>query len=266
MADAPRMTETDTPVHVSEALPSWMRTPARLLSEEEMAVHERELRRESRRDRLLNSPIRHELAQDGEMSDEERILNDRMSEDVHAFRVVREWVRRWTGEAASVTRPILIISGPTGSGKTLSAAWAIAEVGGRYVRFPEVIQDHRAFSRKESMVAQERQRDEWRSKYGIRGFVVLDELGIEEEEDRDDARSALNEFFNVRQRWDQRTLVLTNKTNAELLERFQTGQYGVRTRSRINRLLITAERNEDQLSVDLKSGDMRRSSKRGGDR
>lgn len=262
MADAPRMTETDTPVHVSEALPSWMRNPPRLLSEEELAVHERELRRESRRDRLSNSPIRHELGE----GDESRILCDRMSEDVHAFRVVREWVRRWTGEAASVTRPILIISGPTGSGKTLSAAWAIAEVGGRYVRFPEVIQDHRAFGRKESMVAQERQRDEWRSKYGIRGFVVLDELGIEEEEDRDDARSALNEFFNVRQRWDQRTLVLTNKSNAELLERFQTGQYDVRTRSRINRLLITAERNEDQLSVDLKSGDMRRSSKRGGDR
>ena len=261
MSDDHRMTERDTPVPVSDLLPPWMRAPAHLLTEEEILATERELRRESRRDRLLGSPIVHELGVDLDgVTDIERILNDKMDERVHAFRLVREWVRRWTGPAASVTRPILILSGPTGSGKTLAAAWAIAEVGGRYVRFPEVIQDHRAFARKETMGAQERQREEWRAKYGLRGFLVLDELGIEEEGDREDARAALTELFNVRQKWDQRTLVLTNKSNAELLERFATGQYDGRTRSRITRLLITAEKNEDQLSVDLKSDDLRRRS------
>lgn len=256
MSDDHRMTERDTPVPVADLLPPWMRAPAHLLTEDEILATERELRRESRRERLSVSPIRHELGE----GDEARILRDQMDERVHAFRLVREWVRRWTGPAASVTRPILMLSGPTGSGKTLAAAWAIAEVGGRYVRFPEVIQDHRAFARKETMGAQERQREEWRAKYGLRGFLVLDELGIEEEGDREDARAALTELFNVRQKWDQRTLVLTNKSNAELLERFATGQYDGRTRSRITRLLITAEKNEDQLSVDLKSDDLRRRS------
>ena len=140
----------------------------------------------------------------------------------------------------------------------MAAAWAISEVGGRYVRFPEVIQDHRSFARKSGMAEQEHQRIEWRRKYGGNVFVILDELGIEGEQDRDDARMALHEFFELRQKWTQRTLVLTNKSAAELRGRFASGQYDPRTRSRLGRLLVTATEDPEAIALDLGGRDMRR--------
>lgn len=227
--------------------------PSALLTEAEAAAFDRGLKSEARRERLMTSPIRDSLAE----GDAARILGDKLQKTL-ALVGVQKWVKGWTGKAASITRPWLIVAGPTGTGKTIAAGWVIAEVGGRYVRFPDLVQDHRSFSRKGSMREHEIQRAEFRAKYGFTGLLVLDELGIEGESDRDAARDALHELVEMRQRWAHRTLVLTNKMRADLEERFTTGQYDPRTRSRLERLLVTDRDGTPLLAYDIKGADMRR--------
>lgn len=239
--------------HLKDALDAIVANPPRLLSEAEVLAFERSLKFESRRERLMASPIRDSLGE----GDEARILRDRC-EPTKALRAVQHWVGKWTGDAASVTRPWLILAGPTGVGKTMAAAWAIAEVGARYVRFPDLIQDWRSHRRLESMEGHERQRNAFRVKYGFPGFMVLDELGIEGPGDLDEARTALHEFAEIRQRWAHRTLVLTNKSATELAERFKSGQYDARTLSRIERLLVTDREGNPMLALELGGTDMRR--------
>lgn len=232
-----------------------LKRPSALLSEEEAAAFDRRLRVTERRERLMGSPIQDSLAE----GDSRCILEDRL-ERTHALAAVAKWVGGWSGQARAVTRPWLIVAGPTGTGKTIAAGWAIAEVGGRYVRFPDLMQDHRSFARRASLREQEVQRGEFRSKYGFAGLLILDELGIEGEgeEERSAARLALHELVEMRQRWTHRTLVLTNKPSHELAERFETGQYDARTRSRLERLLVCDRAGTPLLAFDVKGEDMRR--------
>lgn len=254
--------DTKMPEHVSEPVAVWLRKPAHLLTDEEAAAFDRGLKLEARRDRLMSSPILDSLGEDDGVPDEVRILRDQCVPTL-ALRAVQKWVGMWTGPAAPVTRPVLILAGPTGVGKTMAAGWCVSEVGARYVRFPELIQDHRAFARREGMDDMERQRATFRRKYGGQMFVILDEVGIEKESEREDAREALHYFFEIRQKWSQRTLVLTNKSNAELVERFRTDVYDKRTLDRLKRLLVTTEHDPDLLAVDLKGESMRRAHKKG---
>lgn len=236
--------------------------PKSLMTEEQLRKRERELALEQRRDRLFSSPIRESLGVDDQgVTDETRILRDRLAPTL-PLRAVQKWVNGWSNpHTQSVTKPWLIMAGGTGTGKTVAAGWAIAEVGARYVRFPEAIQDFRALTRKSSLTELDAMRLELRRKYGVAGFLVLDEIGIEETKDADDARIALGEIAELRQRWHQRTLGLTNKSAAEIRERFRTGVYDQRTLSRIQRLLVSGD------VVDLAGRDLRvPSSKRGGDR
>lgn len=236
-----------------DAIDAIVARPPRLLTEEEAQAFDRSLKAESRRERLMSSPIRDSLGE----GDEHRILRDKC-EPTKALRAVQAWVSKWAGDAASVTRPWLIMAGPTGVGKTMAAAWAIAEVGARYVRFPDLIQDWRSHKRLESMEGHEKQRNAFRSKYGFAGFVILDELGIETPGEADEARTALHEFAEIRQRWGHRTLVLTNKSAVELADRFKSGQYDQRTLSRIERLLVTGRDGKPMLALELGGNDMRR--------
>lgn len=238
---------------LKEALEAIVARPPKLLTEEEAAAFDRSLKAESRRERLMSSPIRDSLGE----GDEARILRDKC-EPTKALRAVQAWVGKWAGDAAQVTRPWLILAGPTGVGKTVAAAWAIAEVGARYVRFPDLIQDWRSHRRLESMDGHEKQRNAFRSKYGFAGFLILDEIGIEGPGEVDDARTALHEFAEIRQRWAHRTLGLTNKSAVELAQRFESGQYDQRTLSRIERLLVTGRDGKPMLALELGGTDMRR--------
>lgn len=238
---------------IKDAIDAIVQRPPRLLTEAEAEAFDRSIKLESRRERLMTSPIRDSLGE----GDEQRILRDKCK-PTKALRAVQAWVGKWTGKEASITRPWLILAGPTGVGKTVAAAWAIAEVGARYVRFPDLIQDWRSHRRLESMTHHEKQRDAFRAKYGLQGFMILDELGIEGPNDVDDARVALHEFAEIRQRWAHRTLILTNKGAHELAGRFASGQYDQRTLSRIERLLVTGRDGQPMLALELGGSDMRR--------
>ena len=242
---------------IEDDIRAILAAPQAVMTEAEIRLAERATRTEARRERLTSSPIVDHLGHHDGVSDVSRILRDTVQPTL-AMRAVMRWTSMWTNPVtAPVARPWLILAGPTGAGKTMAAAWAVAEVGARYVRFPELVQDHRAFGRRSSMAEQESARVEWRRKYGGNLFVILDELGIEGEADREEARAAFHEFVEVRQRWTQRTLVLTNKNNQELLARFASGQYDPRTRSRLQRLLVTATDDPNLLALDLGGEDLR---------
>lgn len=231
-----------------------IRRPPHLLTEDEAKTFDRSVRSSERRERLIGSPIMDCLGE----GDARRVLEDRIH-STHALAVVKKWVTGWTGEARSVVRPWLILAGPTGVGKTIAAAWALAEVGGRYVRWPDVIADHRALGRRGSLREQEATRHELRARYGGAWLLILDELGIEGEsdEERIAARTALHELVEMRQRWTHRTLVITNKSSGELAERFASGIYDPRTRSRLDRLLVLDREGAPLIAVDVKGDDLR---------
>lgn len=231
-----------------------IRRPAHLLTEAEAREFDRGIKLSERRERLERSPIQDSLAE----GDTKRVLEDRIHR-TNALAVVQRWVGGWSGQASTVVRPWLIVAGNTGVGKTLAAAWAIAEVGGRYVRWPELMQDMRALGRRGSLREQEATRHELRAKYGCAGLLIVDELGIEGEtdEERVNARAALHELVEMRQRWTHRTMVLTNKPSAELAERFEAGLYDPRTRSRLERLLVCDRDGTPMLGVDVKGDDLR---------
>jgi len=266
---AARAKQRDVPCGLeplSRVIPDWLdHLKPQVLDEAELQARERSLRLEARRERLMTSPIRESLSSSPEtpgsartVTDEWRILHDRC-EHTMALEAVQRWVHKWASvHTASITRPALIIAGPTGIGKTMAAAWAVAEVGARYVRFPELIEDHRAFQRKAGIRELETERHAFNAKFVRPGFVILDELGIEGDRDRDGAKEALAYFVEKRQMWHQRTLVLTNKSNAELLARFESGQYDQRTLDRLRRLLITAVEDDSRIALDLKGDSMRR--------
>lgn len=267
MARAEQREQRGDPERIGVAIPEWLANLKPLvLDEAELQARERDLHREARRERLMNSPIRESLSASQDengrvVTDESLILHDRC-EPTMALEAVRRWVGKWSNvHSASVTRPVLILAGPPGIGKSVAAAWAVAEVGARYVRFPELIEDHRAFQRKAGIRELEHERDMFATKYVRPGFVVLDELGIEGERDAEAAKEALAYFVEKRQLWHQRTLMLTNKSNAELLARFETGQYDQRTLDRLRRLLITADVDENRIALDLKGRSMRRSAR-----
>lgn len=247
----------DDPKHISDAIERFIANPPKLLTEAEARAAQRALHVESRRDRLMSSPIVESLGESDGVTDVQRILRETYSPTL-AMRAVQRWVGMWTDPVTrAVARPVLILAGPTGVGKTVAAAWCVAEVGARYVRFPELVHDYRAFSRKNGIDELERTRNEFRRKYGGQVFVILDELGIEKEADRGDACEALHMFVEIRQTWSQRTLILTNKNNAELRDRFASGQYDPRTLDRLRRLLVTATDNPELLALDLGGKSMR---------
>lgn len=193
-------------------------------TEEELARHQLELDRETRRDRIRSSGIARHLA-DGD----ERLILDGTATSTEALVLVRRWVRDYEKNAAG---PWLWIGGPVGVGKTLAAAHAIAAWGGRYVSFLDVMRMH-----------QDRERHmrgavgAW-DRLGGQHLVVIDEVGLEEDSQAGRARLALHEFVEQRRKRATPTIALTNKSGAVIRARFASDHYDKRTASRLGQVLF----------------------------
>lgn len=115
-------------------------------------------------------------------------------------------ILRWTATPAAP--PFLAVVGERGLGKTVAAAWWVADRDGRYVKARELARLYRAQWGDDH----ERWRGYLRSK-----CLVVDEVGTEDERDRETTRAMLEELIDERQ--SRRTLLLGNITGKQWADR-----------------------------------------------
>ncbi|UJR81470.1 ATP-binding protein [Sandaracinus amylolyticus] len=211
-------------------------------SDEDIHRMEVRLRRQERNERLLASGV----AEPGPLRDEDRrmLLDETFDPNKHAMRVVRGWLARAT-DTVTPDRNMLVLCGERGTGKTLAAAWAIAQMGGRYVTLEEYLRDYARWQR-------DRSREDGGkaelSRYDASGLLVIDELrGDLSRDDLDDwlaklERPAWHRIVDRRQsRRRQLTIALTNAKKGEVeppsgfLGALVDGTYDGRTYDRMRR-------------------------------
>ncbi len=132
-----------------------------------------------------------------------------------AMAAVRAWV------ASDAPRPVLVLAGGTGTGKTVAAAWALSRLGGEYVRSVDLArrsEPYRGEAEPLNVAAHE--------------LLVLDDLGTETRSAAGalDRRfmPALYDIVDQRQgvmrrgtRWiPRRTLITTNLTKKQFVEAY----------------------------------------------
>lgn len=170
------------------------------VSDEELAAYEARVARDSRRENLRTSRVKHVLSADAV----QRIVEG-TADDTAALRLVQRWVASATEAHSKGRAPevrVLVMLGERGVGKTVAAAWALARQGGRYATAPELVQsystpyapDRAPYLRARSV-----------------GLLVLDELPTV---GSPELRAMLHDLIDRRQR-GQLTLVLGNGTPAE---------------------------------------------------
>jgi DNA replication protein DnaC len=133
-------------------------------------------------------------------SADELALLDGALKDTKTLGFVRSWL---TG-----TKPWLTLCGSVGRGKTMAAAWALLERGGRYVTAREI---ERVFAARygDELDLQE--------KLLSVGLLVIDDVG--RERDAEGMSSALLEVIDQRRK-GQRTIAITNLDKSAFLERY----------------------------------------------
>ena len=151
---------------------------------------------------------------------------------------------------------MLWMGGPCGIGKTVAAGECVADCGARYVSFQQLIRD--TTQRERGIV--KGAGEIWHRRYAAQCLVVLDEVGLEEERQKDAARIALYEFVEVRKRHATPTIVLTNKDSHSLRARFASNWYDKRTASRLKQVLFpdpdTGKQFHDIGGNDMRGGDL----------
>lgn len=133
-------------------------------------------------------------------------------EEHRPLTIAADLVLSWASKPASdLTRitPALCIVGERGHGKTVAAAWLIADTDGRYCKADDLVRLSRA------QFGEERER--WESLVGAR-WLVVDEIGAEAGE-LARVRTMLEALIDQRQSPTRRTLLLGNITRAEFRDR-----------------------------------------------
>ncbi|AKF08869.1 hypothetical protein DB32_006018 [Sandaracinus amylolyticus] len=191
--------------------------------EQDLAALEQRSQREARRERLARSGIR--LRPD----DRKALMND----ELYPTQALRD-VKRWLAAATRTPNPgpnFLFVTGGTGLGKTVAAAWALTRQGGRFVTMETFLLDYARYLRD---VSRDRAAELERERYAAPGLLVLDELGTEA--DAVLARTALSWLVDARcARRRHLTIVLSNLAEADVVARFTAGIYDPRTWDRLRR-------------------------------
>lgn len=144
--------------------------------------------------RIGTAPVRRELLA--------AIADDALTA-TPALDAARDWLEAGTPS-------ILVMLGGVGTGKTVAAAWCIARcVGGQYMKMRDVANLYRAG------FGEEHERFVALTKSG---FLAIDELTTER--DVDLGRAALHELVDERGSRGLLTLLMANRTAAELKERY----------------------------------------------
>lgn len=201
------------------------RAHAAVADDSEIRRFEAEQQARMRGERLEASGISERLDVQGAAA----IVRDRPRR-TRALELVQAWVLS--------SRPVLVLTGKPGLGKTVAAAWALARLPGRYVCAGEMCE----------LWASKRDRDRDRFFQLLRTeLLVIDELG--QESSADDARAMLQDAIDRRQRLPRRTMLLTNLGRAEIIAR-----YDARTLSRLG---VEADEHGIALFRHLKGTDLR---------
>lgn len=200
-----------------------------LASEEDMERFSAKQAERDRRDRLETSGISEHL----DLRGADAIGRD-APERSRSLDLVRTWLVS--------TRPMLMLLGEPGQGKTVAAAWALARMSGRYVREQDLCE----------MRANWRTRREYRSHVRCE-LLVLDELGTER--DPVGAADTFQDVVDNRQRSPRRTLLLGNLDRTKLVE-----IYDKRT---LDRLGLESDDHGIAVIRSLKGPSMRKRSKEG---
>lgn len=125
--------------------------------------------------------------------------------DTPALSAVREWL---AGD-----RPVLILSGGTGAGKTVAAAWALAAREGAFQAL-RAVRLGSAFERWSS------DREDGVEALRLKvSTMLVDDLGQEPIEDRR-VIPAIEELFDARQTPRLRTLITTNLSRDQIRQRY----------------------------------------------
>jgi DNA replication protein DnaC len=170
----------------------------RLVSDDE-AEDDRRQARAAERQRRLDA-----LALPVTAADERLLLTDALRADVsRALPAVRSWL------ASPDSPPWIVLCGSVGRGKTLAAAWALLEHGGRYVGARELERLRMAafgpeLARFEQLLSGR--------------LVVIDDLGREDSAER--MTSALLDAVDARRRAKTRTIAIANLSRKQLEARY----------------------------------------------
>lgn len=218
--------------HVGEAIDASIDTFKQMIAEREIElVSEEELQRfdakhiaQDRLERLEKSSILERLDERGH-----RAIVDDQPLKTRALHHVQTWLLS--------SRPMLMLLGDTGLGKTCAAAWALARKRGYYIKAAELADMRLDKSEKHRYY-----------QYARCGLLVIDELGSER--DKGEAIATFDDIIDIRQHSPRRTLLLGNLSKAELIDR-----YGKRSLSRLG-----PDRDEDGLAIirKLTGEDLRR--------
>lgn len=160
--------------------------------------HEQREKFYERNMRLRNAGLEGTVTDD----DHRRIMRNQL-EETQCLQMLRGWLK---GDA-----PLFVLLGPTGRGKTVACAWAIAESGGRYMTAKKL---ERLFLAQYGVAL-----DEQDQTMQYQGLLVVDDVGTELK--RDQFTSSLYELVNARQGAGRRTVITSNMGRKEFEGRYR---------------------------------------------
>jgi DNA replication protein DnaC len=158
-----------------------------------------EVERQQRAERLERSAILTCMLP----TDRDRLIRDHLGDTPALLHT-----RAWLATPPATRSPILVLSGPTGRGKTMSAGWVIGVEGGLYYPVEELVRalSDRRTHRAETLVSAR--------------LIVLDDIGREEDSDVDRVRAGLVEIVDRRRSGRFLTLITTNLNGKAFASRY----------------------------------------------
>ena len=174
----------------------------------EWEAKQRELREKERIERAAKFRQSVALGFEGRIRDDvrDRIASDTLDMSGEAGATIVSW---W--DAAE--KPVLILSGGTGTGKSVAAVEMLARHGGSFVHARDLARRHDPWK-------EDRADGVTKIDVESRGLLVLDDLGTERLEDPR-FLAALEDLLDARQSVTRRTLITTNLSPAQFRERYK---------------------------------------------
>jgi DNA replication protein DnaC len=139
----------------------------------------------------------------------------------------------------------LLLSGPTGRGKTVSCAWVLANHGGYCVSGPKL-------TRLQASAGYDRDSRAQLDNLHMARTVVLDELARDDELQKHE-KTGVFELINARQERGKRTLITTNRAPLYLYKRYEDFVFK-RLRAEGKTVLLEGEPDYRELRIRARDG------------
>lgn len=156
-----------------------------------------------------------------------RLIEDRGIEPTTALIATQTWLGAATRLGGPVGPPLLVLSGPEGSGRTFAAAWALTQEGGRYRDVDELVHLYRRATAARATLRDRGELDVWR----LARVLVVARVGSER--DTGTMRDALSRLLEARDEpRSHLTVILTGLAPEALLDH-ASAHYDARTNERL---------------------------------